>query len=642
MCGFTGLFLRSPFSISQNVFQEMVDSITHRGPDDVGFYQTPSGVTPSVFFGFRRLALVDLTHTGAQPMTSFCGRYVMVYNGETYSNDELRPLLKAKGIVFRGHSDTEVILEAIAVLGLESALQHLNGMFAIALYDKREQSITLIRDRVGIKPLYWMNYQSGIAFASELKALMPLFDGRPAMDQKATTAFLRYGYVPAPLTIYDGIFKLTPGTFLTLKNDTITHHTYWSMDDVSQQPKLTGSLDDHLDEFHALLRDSVYRCMHADVPIGSLLSGGIDSSLVTALMQSQAAQPIATFTIGFHEKHFNEAEEAKKIAAHLGTDHHELYVTTKETQDVIPLLSAMYDEPFADPSAIPTFLVSQLAGSKRKAVLSGDGGDELFAGYKRYFILHQLWNAKKRLPLSGCFGRLIANLPSQWMDRLVKIMPPSFRVQNFGQRVNTLGRLLSSNSMQECYQSFVGLWNDQSRLRPTYEDKRLETYFASNPNLDVMEQMQFIDTNTYLPDDILTKVDRASMRVSLEGRVPLLDHRLIEMAWRMPTHWKVAQSGGFCGLGGQIQGKLPLRAVLEKYIPKEMFDRPKMGFGVPLHDWLRGDLVEWAEDLLFDPSLADVCDVDVVRRLWHLHKSGAINEQARLWAVLMLQSWRRL
>ena len=631
MCGFAGIISTKPLSTDQSTLQRMVDSIAHRGPDDEGMYKTDTNSAPGLFFGFRRLALVDLTKAGAQPMVSGCGRYVIVYNGETYSNDELRPILIAKGVNFRGHSDTEVILESIAAFGVEEAVKQLNGMFAFAVYDNKEKTLHLVRDRVGIKPMYWMRHDSGLAFASELKALMPLFTDRPSMSQQAVSAYLRYGYVPAPMSIYQDIFKLEPGTILTFCNGTITQKEYWSMDDVSSQTKLTGSFNDHRDEFHALLRDSVRRCMHADVPVGTLLSGGIDSSLVTALMQSQSTRPISTFTIGFHEKRFNEAEDAKKIAAHLGTEHHELYVTTKETQDVIPLLTAMYDEPFADSSAIPTFLVSKLARGQLKAVLSGDGGDEVFGGYKRYFLLNQLWTMKNRIPFSGSIGNLISKLPPQMLDRLVKIMPPSFRVQNFGQRVNTLGNLLKSDSMQECYQAFIGLWHNQSALRPNFSDTRLDSYFTNNTNLDVMEQMQFIDTNTYLPDDILTKVDRASMAVSLESRVPLLDHRLIEMAWRMPTKWKVSHGNN---------GKLPLKSILEDYVPKTMFDRPKMGFGVPLHDWLRGDLVSWAEDLIFDPSLKDVCDADVVRRSWQLHKSGAINDQARLWAILMLQSWR--
>ncbi len=631
MCGFAGIISAKPISTDQSILQRMADSIAHRGPDDEGIYKTETSAAPGLFFGFRRLALVDLTKAGAQPMVSGCGRYIIVYNGETYSNDELRPILTSRGINFRGHSDTEVILESVAAFGVEGAVKQLNGMFAFAVCDKQEKTLHLVRDRVGVKPMYWMRHENGLAFASELKALMPLFADRPPMSQKAVSAYLRYGYVPAPMSIYQDIFKLEPGTILTFCNGTITQKKYWSMDDVSRQTKLTGTFNDHRDEFHTLLRDSVRRCMHADVPVGTLLSGGIDSSLVTALMQSQSTQPISTFTIGFHEKHFNEAESAKEISAYLGTSHHELYVTTKETQDVIPLLSSMYDEPFADSSAIPTFLVSKLARSQLKAVLSGDGGDEVFGGYKRYFLLNQLWTMKNRVPFSGCIGNLISKIPPRMLDRLVKIMPPSFRVQNFGQRINTLGNLLKSDSMQDCYQAFIGLWHNQTVLRPGYADERLDSYFINNTNLDVMEQMQLIDTNTYLPDDILTKVDRASMAVSLEGRVPLLDHRLIEMAWRMPTNWKVSSGNN---------GKMPLKSILSDYIPKQMFDRPKMGFGVPLHEWLRGDLVSWAEDLLFDPSLKDICDVDVVHRSWQLHKSGAIDDQARLWAILMLQSWR--
>ncbi len=619
----------------------MINTLIHRGPDDEGMYQTDVHNQPGVFFGFRRLALIDLTQTGAQPMVSQCRRYVMVYNGEVYNDDDLRADLTKQGVCFRGHSDTEVILESIAAFGIEAAVKKLNGMFAIAIYDTAEKRLYLVRDRVGIKPLYWMPYKGGLAFASELKALMPLLSVRPSTCQKAVSAYLRYGYVPAPMTIYQSIFKLEPATILSFSTEQaspgktsqseISQSKYWSMHDVSHQTKFQGSFNDHRGDFHDLLRDSVRRCMHADVPVGSLLSGGIDSSLVTALMQSQSPQPISTFTIGFHERHFNEAEDAKRIAAHLGCDHHELYVTSKETQDVIPLLSRMYDEPFADSSAIPTFLVAKLARGQLKAVLSGDGGDEVFAGYKRYFLMQQFWSLKRKIPLHGAFGSLIEKLPADALDRMIKMVPPRFRVQNFGRRVNTLGGLLKSESMAECYGSFVGLWNNQSALRPGFADDPLDSFSAKDMSLDLMQQMQLIDTNTYLVDDILTKVDRASMAVSLEARVPLLDHRLIEMAWKMPTHWKVSN--------GQ-QGKLPLRSILEEYMPKELFDRPKMGFGVPLHDWLRGDLVAWVEDLLYDSSLAEVCDVNVARLAWTRHKSGAVNDQARIWALLMLQSWR--
>jgi asparagine synthase (glutamine-hydrolysing) len=622
MCGFVGLVGPEAKKVPHPVFQKMLHALQHRGPEDEGVWTQEKA---NVLLGFRRLAFSDLSPSGAQPMVSNNGRYVVVYNGETYT-PELRTLLEEKGIPFRGHSDTEILLETCAFFGLEDGVKKLNGMFAFALYDTQENSIHLVRDRLGIKPLYWTKYGESLIFASELKAFWPLLQKKPDIDQKALSAYLTYGYVPAPLSIFQGIQKLEPGTILTFKNGHISQHTYWSMNSVCESDKYKGVYEDYEEELHLLLKDSISRCMVADVPVGSFLSGGIDSSLVTALMPNRAA--VSTFTIGFHDKTYNEAQHAKAIAQHLGTQHHEWYITPKEAQDVIPLLSNIYDEPFADPSAIPTYLVSKLARCHLKTVLSGDGGDELFAGYKRYVFLNSLWALKNHVPFIHLLTPLILQVPPHVWAQMARLLPKAMRVQNFGQRLHTLANLLGKTSVPNAYQAFIRLWEDTNLLlKNSYSPLPLVNHY----NLPPLEYMQWVDTKTYLPDDILTKLDRATMAVSLEGRVPLLDHRIVEMAWQAPMDWKIHQK----------KGKNPLRRILGKYVPPALFERPKMGFSVPIHTWLRTDLKSFAEDLLYDPSLADLLHTPTIHKIWQSHKKGYTNEQARLWPILMLQQWRQ-
>jgi asparagine synthase (glutamine-hydrolysing) len=622
MCGFVGLVGPKANEIAPSLFQTMIGTLKHRGPEDEGIWHSPD---KHVLFGFRRLAFSDLSTAGSQPMVSRNGRYVLVYNGEIY-NEELRPFLNQKGLHFQGHSDTEILLEVCSFFGIEEGVQKLNGMFAFALYDTYEKCLHLVRDRLGIKPLYWMNHQGTLIFASELKAFWPLLQKKPPLNSQALNVYLTYGYVPGPLSIFEGIHKVMPGTILTF-GETMSSKTYWSLDTVCTHPKYSGTYEEYESELHTLLKDSVRRCTVADVPVGAFLSGGIDSSLVTALMQNQQKN-VETFTIGFHEKAYNEAKYAKSIAEHLGTRHHEWYITPKEAQDVIPLIPHIYDEPFADPSAIPTYLVSKLARQTLKTILSGDGGDELFGGYKRYAFINSLWKVKQHVPFIGLLGPLIKLLPPAVWAYISRILPKAMQVQNFGQRLHAVASLLGKTTLENAYLEFISLWRqvDGVLRNPCPLDPSLNI-FALAP----VEYMQWLDTKIYLPDDILTKLDRATMAVSLEGRVPLLDHRVVELAWRAPVHWKINNK----------QGKYPLRRILEKYVPHTLFDRPKMGFSMPIHQWLQHDLKAFADELLYDHSLKDLFHTQPIHKLWENHKKGYTNEQARLWPIIMLQQWRQ-
>lgn len=572
------------------------DILKHRGPDGSGVWHEDDGV----WLGHRRLALIDLTESGAQPMVSHCGRFVIIYNGEVYNLDELRALMPE--VSWRGHSDTEIILEAVACLGLDVTLQHLNGMFAFAVFDRTTKEVSLVRDPVGIKPLHWrMHPDGGLMWASELKALTL---GHEEMNHQGLVSYWRYGYVPAPHTAYHDIYKLKPGHILryTLGSEKPTLSKYWHIHDRPRNPMSFDALFD-------CLQSSVKRTMVADVSVGSLLSGGVDSSLVTALMIPFASSPIKTFTIGFEENAFNEAPYAKKIAEFLKTEHHELYVSTKQAQSVIPMLAGMYDEPFADSSAIPTYLVFQLARQHVKTVLSGDGGDELWCGYKRYRLFNHLWQAPQWGGSALAWG--IKALPASTWDALFNVLPKSCRGQNPGRRLHTLANYLNHKDVRSLYQALMTLWPTDAELP------------SARQNMSILDQLRHMDIESYLPDDILTKVDRASMAVSIEARVPLLDRQLLEQNWPQ----------GF--------GKKELKKALQKLVPSHLFDRPKMGFGIPLGTWLRTDLRDWAEDLLQESSLVYTPNAKDVRDLWRMHLQGQVDGSALLWTVLMFQAWRR-
>lgn len=638
MCGITGLI--DPCRVGdaeslRRIATAMNDSLTHRGPDH-GAVESDAGA--GLAFGHRRLAIVDLSPAGEQPMTSSDGRHVIVYNGEVYNAEELRRELPA--LAWRGHSDTEVILEACARWGVEATARRLIGMFAFALWDRQERALWLVRDRLGIKPLYWTLRRGVFAFGSELKALHGHPDLALAVDPAAVAAYCRFGYVPAPHSIYRGVQKLMPGHVLRLsRGGEIATSAFWSLEDVVREAcAAREDLDEATaaDRLEALLRDAVGRRMIADVPLGAFLSGGIDSSLVTALMQVQSPQPVKTFSIGFAESGYNEAPFAAAVARHLGTDHTELYVSDDDALAVIPNLALWYDEPFADSSQIPTYLVSALARRHVKVALSGDGGDELFAGYTRYGIAQRYLTAIAATPASirRAAAASIRAVPPVLYDSLAQLLPPTRRPAMAGVRAHKLADVVALPDAAALYARLISTWGDPGALVATAEVQGPHRSAWRHPSLaDVVERMQYVDALTYLPDDILTKVDRASMAVALEVRVPLLDHRLVAFAWSLPMHMKIR--------GGET--KWLLRRVLDRHVPRALIDRPKAGFGVPVDAWLRGRLRDWVEDLLSEKSLreAGLVAPGPVREAWHEHLSGRRARGAELWTILMLQAWWR-
>lgn len=613
----------------------MADALFMRGPDSSGTWCDPE---IGLALGHRRLSIIDLSPAGHQPMVSANGRSVISYNGEIYNFKAIRAELHAAGVKLRGHSDTEVLLEAVEHWGIEDTSNRLVGMFAFALWDRKEQILYLVRDRLGIKPLYWGRFGDLFLFGSELKALREHPGCKPEVDRNALAAYMRHGYIPAPNTIYKNISKLSPGTILVLRQGQEPEiKTFWNIQSVSAQ----GLADRHdisdseaVEKLHDLLTDAVTCRMIADVPLGALLSGGYDSSTVVALMQANSSSKVKTFSIGFMEQDYNEATHAKLVAAHLGTDHTELYVSPGEARNVIPGLPYIYDEPFADSSQIPTYLVSELTRRSVTVALSGDGGDEIFAGYNRYFQGNRFIEFRKKMPgfMRDVMDKSIHGLsPDSW-SRLAAWLPTRYRIPAFGDKLYKLAGIMQSNP-DDIYRSLVSHWNQPAEIvkNATEPDSVLmdEAYTAHISN--IIERMQLLDTVTYLPDDILTKVDRASMAVSLEARVPLLDHRVVEYAWQLPLELKLRDN----------EGKWVLKQVLYKYLPRQLVDRPKMGFGVPIGDWLRGPLREWAESLLSRERLEreGFFHADPIRKKWQEHLSGSRNWQHHLWCVLMFQAW---
>jgi asparagine synthase (glutamine-hydrolysing) len=638
MCGIAGVLTsagsaRAPLERDATA---MADSIAHRGPDDHGLWSDPDA---GIALTQRRLSIVDLSPAGHQPMISADGRYVIVFNGEIYNFQDLRPDLEARGSRFRGHSDTEVMLEAIAAYGIATTVKRLIGMFAIVVWDRRDRTLTLVRDRLGIKPLYWAKFGGLFLFGSELKALRAYPGWTARIDRGAVGAFMRHNYIPAPHSIYQGVNMLEPGRILTLPwGGEPQIARFWDARAVARAglaDPLRLSDRELTDRLEALLLDSVRRRMVADVPVGAFLSGGIDSSTVAALMQAANAGPVRTYAIGFDIAGFNEAPQAAAVARHLGTEHTELTVTSQQALDVIPRLADMYDEPFADSSQIPTYLVSAMTRQHVTVALSGDGGDELFAGYNRYQLAQKFWRnlALVPRPLRHAAARLMRALPADRWSSLFDLLPHGLLPAQAGDKLHKLASVLALDDVGAIYRRLVTHWEPATIMPGIAEPKGPlwdDTIASDFPG--GLERLQYLDQVTYLPDDILTKVDRASMAVALEARVPLLDHRVVEFAWRIPRR-DLIRNG---------VSKWPLRQVLYRHVPSELVDRPKMGFGVPLGEWLRGPLRDWAEALLDKRRLeeAGLVDAATVRRHWQEHLAGQRNWQYLLWDVLMLEAWR--
>ncbi|HEY8469930.1 MAG TPA: asparagine synthase (glutamine-hydrolyzing) [Longimicrobiales bacterium] len=645
MCGFAGIVSTRGYERTglETAVRRMIAPIAHRGPDDEGVW---ADAEAGVALGFRRLAILDLSANGHQPMRSPSGRYTLVFNGEVYNHLALRSELEGAGFRFRGHSDTETILAAFEHWGVEPAVHRFIGMFAMAVWDASTREILLLRDRLGIKPLY-ISWRPGLlTFGSELKSLVEGPDFDRQLDTAALAAYLRYLYVPAPRTIYAHASKLPPGHILAVRSvdePLPPSRPYWSLFDAATRGRAApfrGTEMEALEEFEALLTDSVRLRLLSDVPLGTLLSGGIDSSTVTAVAQSLSSRPVKTFSIGFDHPDYDEAPAAARIAAHLGTDHTQLVLTDEDARAVVPRLPDIFDEPHADPSQIPTFLVSQLARRSVTVALSGDGGDEVFAGYHRYIQGEQAIGGLQRMPrpLRRVVAAGIGRVSSRSWDRLYRsvspVLPATARHRLPGEKIVKIGALMRWDSPPEMYRSLLSAWQQPGRILRCGESQPspVDQAFEAGAELPLLERMMLTDQAMYLPDDLLAKVDRASMAVSLEVRVPLLDHRIIEFSWRLPRNFKIRGR----------QGKWLLRQALYRRVPQELVDRPKMGFSVPIATWLRGALRPWAEDLLD----RDALDRDGIFRGASVHRAWAALQRGHdelaigLWAVLMFQAWR--
>ncbi len=631
----------------------MADAIAHRGPDDEGYWIDPDA---EIGLGHRRLSIVDLSANGHQPMTSVDGRYVAVLNGEIYNFRDLRRELDVGTAPprWRGHSDTEVMLECIRVWGIDEALTRFTGMFAIAVWDREKRTLSLIRDRFGEKPLYYGWCGGAFVFASELGALRRWPGWQPEIDRDSVALLMRHNYIPAPYSIFKGIYKLVPGAIIdaTLSDarrgpgpdprSPLPTRTYWRLRDTVRSAvggRFSGSERDATDRLEELLRASVRRQMVADVPLGAFLSGGIDSATIVALMQSESTKPIRTFTIGFHEDGYDEAGHARAISAHLGTAHTEVYVTPAEAMSVIPDLPSIYQEPFADASQIPTYLVSRVAREHVTVSLSGDAGDELFGGYTRYFLGSRIWKRVGAVPpiVRGSISRMLGAVSAENWDALFshleRVVPKSLANVRVGDKLHKLSGVLKASSAEGFYRNLVSHWQSPTLLVPGSREPPtvLDLSSESSDLSDFTERMMFLDSISYLPDDILVKVDRAAMAVGLESRVPFLDHELAAFAWSLPLSMKIRNG----------EGKWLLRQVLYRHVPRSLMERPKMGFGVPIDAWLRGPMRDWAETLLAERRLRHEgwFDVDRVRAAWTDHLSGRHNRQYHLWDVLMFQAW---
>lgn len=655
MCGLTGFLDPAAFTPcdAESRIRAMTACLQHRGPDAQNTW-----IGEGIALGHRRLAILELSEAGAQPMESACGRYVIAFNGEIYNHADLRRELEGIGAApqWRGHSDTETLLAAIACRGLDETLRRAAGMFAIALWDRKERRLSLARDRMGEKPLYWGHAGRTLVFGSELKALRQHPDFPAEICRQALLQYLRFGYVPAPRSIHPGIWKLEPGCILEVagtpsaplsqplrpgdSSGTVSIRRYWSLDAVVEAGRQDVLADEAqaLEALEATLSAAVARQMMADVPLGAFLSGGIDSSLIVALMQKQAGRPVRTFTIGFEQAAFNEAPHAAAVARHLGTDHSEMTVTEAETRQVIPLLPDLYDEPFADSSQIATYLVCRAARQHVTVALSGDAGDELFGGYNRYFWGPRIWRRMDQVPLPLRRGVAagVAAVPIPAWDGLAGLVGrlggPA--VARAGDKAHKLAlRIPRVRTLDDLYRSLVTEWDDASAIvRGVGAEPASLLDDVLPQGLDPASRMMVQDMRSYLPDDILCKVDRAAMGVRLETRVPFLDPDVLALSTRLPLHMKIRNNSG----------KWALRQVLYRHVPQQLIERPKAGFGIPVGEWIRGPLRDWAEDLLSEQRLSEgeLLNPAQIRRTWAEHLSGRRDWTARLWIVLMLQAWQ--
>ncbi|OXR50243.1 asparagine synthase (glutamine-hydrolyzing) [Pusillimonas sp. T2] len=644
MCGIVGIWQPEAAIGIEAAAGRMVRTLTHRGPDDDGVWVDPA---VPLALAHRRLSILDLSAAGRQPMLSSCGRYVLVYNGEIYNHLDLRAELDATQ--WRGHSDTETLLACVQAWGLRRTLERAVGMFALALWDRDSGVLSLARDRVGEKPLFWGWQANTLLFGSELKALLAYPGFRAGVDRGCLALFLRHGYVPAPWSIYEGVSKLLPGHCVDIclrqgsaLAKSALPYPYWSFNNTVTEGLSNPFDGGDVEAIRALesrLSETIGSQMLADVPVGAFFSGGIDSSTVVSLMQKQSSRPVRTFTIGFDGSEYDEAKHAESVARHLGTAHTPLIVRPEDALDVIPLLPSMYCEPLSADSQVPLYLISKLARQHVTVALSGDGGDELFGGYNRYLGARRVWLRMQSLPapLRHAFAAFLRSMSPEGWDRvfswLKPILPERFRLAIPGTKAQKLADVLELDTEQDYFRRLTSHWQDPaSVVLGAREPQTLMTNMAAWPKTDSFEHwMMAMDAQTFLPDEVMAKVDRAAMAASLETRAPLLDHRVVELAWRMPLRMKIRDG----------QGKWLLRQVLYRHVPRELVERPKKGFGMPIDDWLRGPLRDWADNLLSEERLRaeGYFDPAPIRQLWHQHLKGGYNWQYRLWPILMFQAW---